>query len=135
MSGPVRLSSILALRRQAYALMVDRCNIHRNGGTVWDEVQQKSVTLWIPVHLDVPCNLDQPPVRTRAMVTGEAVTPGLPVVKVPVDRAGIRSNDRVTITAVSSISAPEMVGAVMWVTHNRVRTTAVQHRLECRWSL
>lgn len=135
MSGPAIIRATVALRRQAQSLMVDRCDIHRNGGTVWDEEAQESVTLWVPVHLDVPCNLDEPPVRTRAMVTGELVTPGLPVVKIPVDRTGVEPDDRVTITAVHSISAPDMLGARIWVTHNRVRTTSVQHRLECRWSL
>lgn len=129
------IRGVLALRRQAQALMVDTCDIHRNGGTVWDEEAQESVTLWIPIHTNVPCNIDQPPIRTRALVTDELVTPGLPVVKIPVDRIGVKSDDRVTITAVHSISASEMLGEVLWVTHNRVRTTAVEHRLECRWSL
>lgn len=125
---------ILQLRRQAYKLMLDTAAIDRLDGLVWDEEQQQSVPNWVSIAVDVPCNLDEPPATTRALVTAETVTPAEPVVKIPVSVEGIEPDDRVTITAVADISDPEMLGAVMWVTHNRSRTTAVQRRLECRWN-
>ena len=110
------------LRAQAESLMTDSCDIHR-ATSVWSEALQKTVTSWAPVHLAVPCAFDVPPVSARALLTGEAVTPELPVVKVSVTVVGVQADDRVTVAS----------GAVVWVTHVPERTNQVQRRLECRW--
>ena len=111
------------LRAQAESLMADSCDIHR-ATSVWSEALQKTVTSWAPVHLAVPCAFDVPPVSARALLTGEAVTPELPVVKVSVTVTGVQAEDRVTVAS----------GAVVWVTHVPERTNQVQRRLECRWT-
>lgn len=110
------------LRAQAESLMTSRCDIER-ATTGWSEVEKKSLTVWDPVALDVPCALDVPPAGARALLTGEAVTPEAPVVKIPVDVEGVRPDDRVTIDG-------ELVA---WVTHVPQRTRPVQQRLACRW--
>lgn len=132
MIGPSLTSSLRNLRAQARSTMVDTCTIARLT-TYWDEERQETVTDFLPIHENVPCTIDMPPVTTRTLVTDETVTPGQPLVKIPVTYLGIEPDDRVQITAISPTSDPEMLGAFMWVTHNRSRSTAVSRRLECRW--
>ena len=110
------------LRAQAESLMADVCDIDRLT-TAWDEGEQATVTTWTPVHADVPCALDIPPANVRGLLTDEAVTAEVPVVKVSVDVTGVEPDDRVTIAGVG----------VVWVTHVPVRTNQVQRRLQCRW--
>ena len=121
--GETVAQALPELRRQAESLMVERCDIER-WTTVWNEAQQKSVTTWVPVHMDVPCALDVPPATARTLLTDEAVTPESPVVKVSVSLTGIEPDDRVTIAGVG----------VVWVTHVPVRSNQVQRRLQCRWA-
>lgn len=123
MIGQDVAAALPELRAQAESLMADVCDIERQS-SAWSEVEQKTVTTWVPVHLDVPCALDVPPVSARVLLTDEAVTPERPVVKIPVGLSGIEPNDRVTIAGVG----------VVWVTHVPQRTNQVQVRLECRWS-
>jgi len=112
------------LRAQAESLMVESCDIERmTSDTAWDEEAQETVAVFAPVHMGAPCNLDIPPVTSRQLFTGEAVTLESPVVKVPVALTGIEPDDRVTIAGVG----------VVWVTHVPVRSNQVQRRLECRW--
>lgn len=109
------------LRAQAESLMTDRCTIDRLA-TAWDEVQQKSVTTWVVVADDVPCAFIDESAAARTLVTDEAVTPAVPVVKVPVSVVGVKPDDRVTLAS----------GPVVWVTHVPERTNQVQRRLQCR---
>ena len=122
MIGPDVAAFLPEIRAQAESLMSDRCDIHR-ATSAWDEAQQETVTTWAPVHLDVPCALDVPPASARALLTGEAVTAEIPLVKIPVAFDGVEPDDRVTVAS----------GHVAWVTHVPTRTNQVQRRLECRW--
>jgi hypothetical protein len=122
MIGEDVAAALPELRAQAESLMTDSCDIHRLTST-WSEVLQKTVTSWAPVHLAAPCAFVTPPASARALLTGEAVTPEFPVVKVSVSVTGIEPDDRVTVAS----------GAVVWVTHIPERTNQVQRRLECRW--
>lgn len=134
MIGSQITAALPVLRSQARSMMLDTVTIDRLDGIVWDEELQKSVANWVQIAADVPANIDMPPATTRALVTDEVVTPGEPVVKVPITVDGVEPDDRVTVTAVSPSGDPELVGAVFWVTYNRNRTTAVSRRLECRWT-
>lgn len=109
------------LRAQAESLMTDRCTIDRLT-TVWDEVQQKSVTTWVVVAEDVPCQYLDETASGRSLVTDELVTPAVPVVKVSVAVGGVKPDDRVTVAS----------GPVLWVTHVPERTNQVQRRIQCR---
>lgn len=110
------------LRAQAESLMSDCCSIDR-AASVWDEVAQKSVTTWTPVHAGVPCRLSRPPAASRSLLTGEAVTAEAPIVKVPWTCEGIEPDDRVTLCD----------GRVAWVSQVPVYDDQVQRRLVCRW--
>lgn len=111
------------LRAQAESLMDTTCTIERLT-TTWDEALQKSVTTWAPVHADVPCAVDIPPVTASSLLTAEASTAETPRVKIPVTFDGIEPDDRVTVVGYG----------VMWVTHVPIRSHQVQRRLQCRWT-
>ena len=115
-------AALPAMRAEAESLMVSRCTIERLT-TVWDEVEQKTMTTWADVHSDIPCALTVPSASSRALLAGEAVTPETPIVKVPVTVDGIEANDRVTLAD----------GTVAWVTHSPIRDHQVLRRLVCRW--
>lgn len=115
-------AALPAMRAEAESLMVSRCTIERLT-TVWDEVEQKTMTTWSVVHSDIPCALTVPSASPRALLAGEAVTPETPIVKVPVAVDGIEADDRVTLAD----------GTVAWVTHSPIRDHQVQRRLVCRW--
>lgn len=119
------------LRVQFESLAWDRCRVDR-AATGWDEAQKKSVTTWRVIHDDVPCQVEESPAMARQTLTDEAVTRQHPVVRIPVRFGGIEPDDRVTITYVHPQSGATL-GAVLWVTHARMKTNSVKRRIECRW--
>ena len=112
------------------ANMPDRCDIHRSTGTTWDEDAQATVETWEPVHTGLPCRLPTPTATGPVLVTGESVTLVSVPVRVPLAAHDVRGDDRVTITA--SPQDPDLVGTVVWVSHNRLRSLNTARLLECR---
>ena len=84
---------------------------------------------WTPLHMGLPCRLPAPSAHGRVIVTGETVTPIAVIVRVPIGAHGIREGMRVTITKARD---PELVGTILWVTHNRLRSLGTARYLECR---
>ena len=122
--------SVLDQARAAHeANMPDRCDIDMVTYE-WDEAAQESLETVTPVYKALRCRVPAPSSGQRVILTGETVTPVTALVRVPVDAVGIAEDARVTIT--SAANDPELVGTVLWVSHNRVRTYATARYLECR---
>ena len=47
--------------------------------------------------------------------------------------AGVRPDDRVTITALGPSTSPGLAGAVLWVSAFEVESQAVEAVATCRW--
>lgn len=123
--------SVMAQARAAHeANLPDLCRIDEETSRTWDEPTQKTISTWAPVHLDVPCRVPAASSAGRVIITGETVTPVNPEVKIPIARVGVEPDMRVTVLQSRD---PDMVGAVLWVTHNRVRSLGAVRTLECRW--
>lgn len=123
MLGQEIAQALPELRAQAESLMVGTCDIERQS-SAWSEAEQKTVTTWVPVHMDEPCAFVEEQATSRAMLADELATPAGPQVKVRHDLDGIQPDDRVTVAGIG----------VVWVTHAPIRHNQVQRRLECRWS-
>ena len=122
--------SVLAQARAAHeANMPDRCDIDMVTYE-WDESAQASREIVAPVYKALHCRISAPSSGQRVILTGETVTPIPALVRVPVDAVGIAEDARVTITSVQN--DPELVGTVLWVSHNRVRSLGTARYLECR---
>lgn len=123
-------AEVLAQAQAAHeANMPDECRIDRVTLT-WEETAQESIETVTPVHAAVPCRLPAPTSQGRVLLTGETVTPIAHVVRVPLDTAGIEPDMRIKIT--KSVQDPELVGRVLWVSHNRLRSLNTARHLECR---
>lgn len=124
-------AALPVLRAEAEANMTDVVTIERESGSTWSETTQSTTTTWTTVWANTPARVTQPPVMSRTVSAGEAVTAESPQVRVPMDRTGILPDDRVTV--VSSSQDPDLVGQVMWVTHARAQSQSITRRLGCRW--
>lgn len=129
MIGPVIAAVLPLMRANAESLMTDRCTVDREGGSEWNGTE--TVTTWATVHVDLPAHFEEPAVTSRTLLTDEAVTENAPTLKFPVATAGIKPDDRVTLTA-SGARSTAPVGAVLWVTHVAVDTDAVECVVTCR---
>ena len=131
MIGSIVAATIPIMRDHAESLMLDRCRIDRAASS-FDEAQQKTVTTWASVHVNVPCMVDDEPAPARTLVTDQAASPDGPSVYLPVARTGIKPDDRVTITAIGPETDPALLGAVLWVTSDDTQSHAVERHLTCR---
>lgn len=121
---------ILAQAQAAHeANLPDECRIDAPTGQTWDDRVRATVEEWTPLHMGLPCRLPVPSAQGRVIVTGETVTPIAVIVRVPIGAHGIREGMRVTITKARD---PELVGTILWVTHNRLRSLGTARYLECR---
>lgn len=125
MIGPAIVAALPLMRAHAESLMADVCTIERLTAT-WSEVSQKTVTTWATIHAAVPCHLESKPATSRSLLTDEAVTLEVPVVKVAHDVTGIEPDDRVTVTGHDPL----------WVTSTSLddATHPVELLIQCRWS-
>jgi hypothetical protein len=125
MIGPAIVAALPLMRANAQSLMTDVCTIARLT-TVWDEVEQKSVTTFAPVHEGVPCHIEEPSVTSASIMTEEAVTLETPLVRIPHTFTGIEPDDRVSITGRDP----------MFVTRaaHDDGTHPVEMLLACRWT-
>lgn len=133
MLGSALGGTVPRMRAQAESVMTDTCTIARLT-TTWNETLQTSETTWSAIHTGVACWVEQPAVTAQTLLTSETVTSEQPKVHLPVDVTGVESDDRVTVTAVGSVSDPGLVGAVVYVTQVVAHTFAVERVLECRWT-
>lgn len=135
MIGEAVAAALPLMRAHAESLMSDTCKVDRQSGPpAWDEEAQASVPTWEAVHAAMPCHFDRATASARQLVTDEAVTPVLPLVKGPVSFVGIKPDDRITVTAVGPVSDPEHLGAVVWVTDVVSDTHPVERLIQCRWT-
>lgn len=129
--GHIVAAAVPIMRAHAESLMLDRCRIDRAASS-FDEAQQKTVTTWASVHVNVPCMVDDEPAPARLLVTDQAASPDGPDLYVPVAVTGIKPDDRVTITAIGPETDPALLGAVLWVTSDDTQSHAVERHLTCR---
>ena len=131
MIGDIVAATIPIMREQAESLMLDRCRVDRATSS-FDEAQQKTVTTWASVHVNVPCMVDDEPAPARTLVTDQVASPDGPSVYLPVARTGVKPDDRVTITTIGPETDPALLGAVLWVTSDDTQSHAVERHLTCR---
>ena len=128
------------LRAHAESLMVDSCTITRrrldeNGEPVreMDPVTLELTDAWDEVYAG-RCRVQRP---GAVMVGREPVVGGVEYnvetvhVQVPLTVLGVKADDRVTITAVGSVSDPDSVGMVLSVRVNQHKTHATKRTLVC----
>lgn len=128
------------LRAHAESLMVDSCTITRrrlgeDGLPVreMDPVTLELTDVWDEVYAG-SCRVQRP---GAVMVGREPVVGGVEFnvetvhVQVPLTVLGVKTNDRVTITAVGAISDPENLGLVASVRTNQHKTHATKRTLVC----
>lgn len=128
------------LRAHALRLMVDSCAITRrrlgeDGEPVreMDPVTLELTDVWDEVYAG-RCRVQRP---GAVMVGREPVVGGVEYnvetvhVQVPLTALGVKTNDRVTITAVGAISDPDSVGMVLSVRVNQHKTHATKRTLVC----
>lgn len=128
------------LRAHAESLMVDSCTItsrrlDESGEPVreMDPVTLELTDVWDEVYAG-RCRVQRP---GAVMVGREPVVGGVEFnvetvhVQVPLTVLGVKTNDRVTITAVGAISDPENLGLVASVRTNRHKTHATKRTLVC----
>lgn len=128
------------LRAHAESLMVDSCTIARrrldeDGEPVreMDPVTLELTDVWDEVWSG-RCRVQRP---GAVMVGREPVVGGVEYgvevihVQVPLAALGVKTDDRVTITAVGAISDPDSVGMVLSVRTNQHKTHATKRTLVC----
>ena len=128
------------LRAHAESLMVDSCTITRrrldeDGEPVreMDPVTLELTDVWDEVWAG-RCRVQRP---GAVMVGREPVVGGVEYnvetvhVQVPLTVLGVKTDDRVTITAVGAISDPDGVGMVLSVRVNQHKTHATKRTLVC----
>lgn len=133
-------AALRELRAHALRLMVDSCAITRrrlgeDGEPVreMDPVTLELTDVWDEVYAG-RCRVQRP---GAVMVGREPVVGGVEYgvetvhVEVPLTVLGVKTNDRVTITAVGAISDPENLGLVASVRTNRHKTHATKRTLVC----
>lgn len=108
--------------------MLDECVIDRSTGRHLNRETGKDEETWERVWAG-QCRFPRADAASRVVVTGETITPAVPVVLIPWNVTGIRPDDRVTCT--DSIS-PGMVGRIVWVTDTSPRTYQSAVHLTCR---
>ena len=128
------------LRAYAESLMVDSCTIARRRLDEDGEPvrEMDPVTLELTDVLDEVwsgrCRVQRP---GAVMVGREPVVGGVEFnvetvhVQVPLAALGVKTDDRVTITAVGAISDPENLGLVASVRTNQHKTHATKRTLVC----
>lgn len=128
------------LRAHAESLMVDSCTITRRrldeSGEPVREMDPDTLELtdvWDEVYSG-RCRVQRP---GAVMVGREPVVGGAEYsvetvhVQVPLAALGVKTDDRVTITAVGAISDPENLGLVASVRTNQHKTHATKRTLVC----
>jgi hypothetical protein len=130
--GSIVEATLPLMRANAESLMLDRCRIDRPS-TVWSEAEQKTVTTWVEVVPEGPCSIDDSSDGRPELVTDEIATRSEPQVYLPWTVAGVRPDDRVTITALGPSTSPGLAGAVLWVSAFEVESQAVEAVAACRW--
>lgn len=128
------------LRAHAESLMVDSCTItsrrlDESGEPVreMDPVTLELTDVWDEVYAG-RCRVQRP---GAVMVGREPVVGGAEYsvetvhVQVPLAALGVKTDDRVTITAVGAISDPDSVGMVLSIRTNQHKTHATKRTLVC----
>lgn len=133
-------AALRSRRREALRLMVDSCAITRrrigeDGLPVreMDPVTLELTDVWDEVWSG-RCRVQRP---GAVMVGREPVVGGVEYgvevihVQVPIAALGVKTDDRVTITAVGATSDPENLGLVASVRTNQHKTHATKRTLVC----
>lgn len=103
------LNEARALQR---TLMLERVQIHRKSGEVWDEAAGHMVTNWVLI-ADVPARVSMPQASGPIAVDGVLTYPEQTAITVPHD-TDLYKGDRVTITAAEHDETLTGV-APMWI--------------------
>lgn len=133
-------AAVRSRRRAADRIMVDSCTITRrrldeSGEPVrdMDPVTLELTDVWDEVYAG-SCRVQRP---GAVMVGREPVVGGVEFnvetvhVQVPIAALGVKTDDRVTITAVGATSDPENLGLVASVRTNQHKTHATKRTLVC----
>jgi hypothetical protein len=120
------------LRAQAESLMVDTVAVERQDGTTLDPVTLEEVPAWTSVYSGKARVQRSGALSPRDDVAGGYEFPvGSLIVQAPLSAVGVVEGDRVTVTAVASVSDPDLVGVVATVKGNLAKTHATKRTLVC----
>ena len=121
-----------AMRERAESLMVDTCTIAAPGSETFDPDTGEYVTTPGASLYSGPCQVQVAgPSVGEAVVGEQQVALERIIVKIPVGSAATPPDSVVTITAVSDLSDPALVGRVFRVTGTHAKTFATARRLPC----
>lgn len=126
MADPPRY--LVRAREIQESVQLDACRIDRSTGRHLNRETGKNEETWERVWAG-PCRFPRADAASRVVVTGETITPAVPVVLIPWNVTGVAADDRVTCT--DSIS-PGMAGRIVWVTDTSPRTYQSAVHLTCR---
>ena len=96
MIGSAISAALPVLRANAQSLMSDTFTVDRPA-TGFSEVEQRSVSAWVPVVAATPCHVETSPAASRVLVTGESASPETPLVKTLHSVSGVQPDDRLTV--------------------------------------
>lgn len=96
MIGAAVAAALPTMRAHALSLMSDKFTVDRPA-TGFSEVEQKSVSTWVPVVAVTPCHVETSPAASRVLVTGESASPETPLVKTLHSVSGVQPDDRLTV--------------------------------------
>lgn len=126
-------SAVLAGRAAAESMMVDACTVTYVDGSTWDEDAGASVPNVVTVYSG-KCRVQRSGAmspRESSTATGYEVGIDAIVAQLPLSALGIKRGHEFTVTAVGSISDPDLVGVKATVQSNLAKTHATKRTLVC----
>ena len=127
-------AALPALRAQAESLMVDACEVSRaTGATTLDPDTLEEVPVFAPVWSG-RCRVQRSGAlspREQSGSAGYEFGVDSVLAQLPLDALDVRRGDRFTVTAVGSVSDPDLVGLVATVQANMAKTHATKRTLVC----
>lgn len=130
--GDAIAATLPKLQAAAVSMMRDTCRIERRAGRTMDPDSLEYVETWSLV-AEGACRVKPMEAAALTRMAGEVEHVTAPhVVARPIDATRYQEGDRVTITAVDPVVGdPAMVGRVLWVTGDPMRSQATKRELAC----
>lgn len=125
-------AALVGFRAHAESLMVDACVVKRPDGTTLDPETLEEVPAYATVY-EGPCRVQRSGALGQHDTSPGDYEFGLDGVmaQLPLSATGIERNHIFEVTAVGSISDPELVGFVATVQANLTKTHATKRTLVC----
>ena len=132
MIGDDIAAALPELQAAAVSMMRDTCRVERRAGRTMDPDSLEYVEAWSLVAEGV-CRVKPMEAAALTRVAGEVEHVTAPhAVWRPIDATRYEEGDRVTSTAVDPVVGnPAMVGRVLWVTGDPMRSQGTKRELAC----